>query len=601
MDDRRRRLFSQVAAVVVGVALILYFRGAFSGGDDGGTASPPLGPRGDCLQLALTASSEKAALLGEIAADYNDTDPQVGGECVNVVVTSKSSGATMDALSRGWDERVDGPRPDVWSPAASSWVVLLQQRTASADRPNLVPDEYENVAWSPLVVAMPQPMAEALGWPKAQIGWKTLFDLAQDPAGWGAYGHPEWGAFKLGKTNPNFSTSGLHALVGSYFAATGLSSDLSIARIEEPDVQDFVRGVESSVVHYGDISLTFLANLQRADDRGEGLTYISAVTVEEKSVWDYNQGNPEGDPETLGDHPPPSVPLVAIYPEEGTLVSDHPFVPLAAPWVDDAKREGAQGFLEFLQADEQQERFTEYAFRRYDATPGPLITPANGLLPQQPKLTLDPPAPDVLDRIQRSWEDVRKRARVLILIDVSGSMGESVAEAGASKLELAKEAAIASLDLFAPDDDVGLWVFTTDIDRPGGSDVAELIEVGPLGPNVDRFRREIRGLTPLNGTPLYTAIEDAVTSMRAGLDADRINGVVVLSDGRNEDPRNNDLEGLLRELDSELNVRVFPIAYGADADLRTLTDIAEASRAAVYDASDPSTIDKVFVSVISNF
>jgi Ca-activated chloride channel family protein len=601
VDDRRRRLFSQVAAVVVGVALILYFRGVFSGPDDGGTASPPLGPRGECLQLAVTASSEKAALLGEIAADYNDTDPQAGGECVNVVVTSKSSGATMDALSRGWDERVDGPRPDVWSPAASSWVVLLRQRTASTDRPNLVPDEYENIAWSPLVVAMPKPMAEVLGWPKAQIGWETLFDLAQDPAGWGAYGHPEWGAFKLGKTNPNFSTSGLHALVGSYFAATGLSSDLSIARIEEPEVQDFVRGVESSVVHYGDISLTFLANLQRADDRGEGLTYISAVTVEEKSVWDYNQGNPEGDPETLGDHAPPSVPLVAIYPEEGTLVSDHPFVPLAAPWVDDAKREAAQGFLAYLQADEQQERFTEYAFRRYDATPGSLITQENGLLPQQPKLTLDPPAPDVLDRIQRSWEDVRKRARVLILIDVSGSMGEFAAEAGASKLELAKEAAIASLDLFAPDDDVGLWVFTTDLDRPGGADVAELIEVGPLGPNVDRFRREIRGLTPLNGTPLYTAIEEAVTSMRASLDPERINGVVVLSDGRNEDPRNNDLEGLLRELDSELNVRVFPIAYGADADLATLTEIAEASRAAVYDASDPSTIDKVFVSVISNF
>ncbi len=31
MDDRRRRLFSQVAAVVVGVALILFFRGVFPG------------------------------------------------------------------------------------------------------------------------------------------------------------------------------------------------------------------------------------------------------------------------------------------------------------------------------------------------------------------------------------------------------------------------------------------------------------------------------------------------------------------------------------------------------------------------------------------
>ena len=332
------------------------------------------------------------------------------------------------------------------------------------------------------MIAMPRPMAEALGWPKAQIGWGTLFDLAQDPQGWGAYGHPEWGAFRLGKTNPNFSTSGLHALVGSYFAATGLSSDLSAPRIEEPDVQAFVRGVESSVVHYGDISLTFLANLQRADDRGEGLTYISAVTIEEKSVWDYNQGNPEGDPETLGDHAPPSVPLVAIYPEEGTLVSDHPYVPLTAPWVDDAKREAAQNFLDFLRDDLQQQRFTEYAFRRFDGTPGPLITRVNGLLPEQPALTLDPPAPQVLDRIQRSWEDVRKRARVLLLIDVSGSMGEPVEEQGASKLELAKEAAIASLDLFAPDDDVGLWVFTTDIGSTN-ADVAELVPIGAARSN----------------------------------------------------------------------------------------------------------------------
>ena len=39
--------------------------------------------------------------------------------------------------------------------------------------------------------------------------------LSQDDDGWGSAGHPEWGAFKLGKTNPNFSTSGLNATVGT--------------------------------------------------------------------------------------------------------------------------------------------------------------------------------------------------------------------------------------------------------------------------------------------------------------------------------------------------------------------------------------------------
>ncbi|MEO8291614.1 MAG: substrate-binding and VWA domain-containing protein [Actinomycetota bacterium] len=599
MEDRSRQRVSQVIAVVVGVLLILYLRGSF-GGDGGGDAGPTLPPNpGNCLQLFVTASSEKAALLTQMADGYNRSGAQVGVRCVQVVITSKASGGAMDALARGWRDDVDGLRPDVWTPAGSSWVGLLQQRTAARDRPDLVPaGDLPHVAYSPLVIAMPRPMAQALGWPGTAIGWNDIYDLSNEPSGWGSAGHPEWGAFKLGKTNPNYSTSGLNALIGEYFAATGLSSDLSLARIEDPKVQDFVRGVESSVVHYGDISLTFLSNLQQADDRGEGLTYISAVTVEEKSVWDYNQGNPTGDPATLGDHPKPSVPLVAIYPKEGTLISDHPWVTLNAPWVDDGKREASQSFLDWVLAPERQQQFQRFAFRDAEGNPGDLITQQNGLLPAEPAQVLTPPAPEVLDRIQTSWTELRKRARVLLVIDVSGSMGDP-AGGGKSKLELAKEAAISSLSLFAPDDDVGLWVFTTDI--TAGSDHQELIPIGPLGPHLDEFRKQIRGLVPLNGTPLYTAVHDSVDTMRAQLDPDRINGVVVLTDGRNEDQRNQDLEGLLRYLDSELNVRVFPIAYGEDADLKTLTRIAQASRAAVYDASDPSTISKVFVSVISNF
>ncbi len=68
---------------------------------------------------------------------------------------------------------------------------------------------------TPLVIAMPRPMAEALGLARGAAR------LRRHPApsrrtrqGWAAHGHPEWGAFQLGKTNPNFSTSGLSALVG---------------------------------------------------------------------------------------------------------------------------------------------------------------------------------------------------------------------------------------------------------------------------------------------------------------------------------------------------------------------------------------------------
>ena len=48
-------------------------------------------------------------------------------------------------------------------------------------------------------------------------------------------------------------------------------------------------------------------------------------------------------------------------------------------------------------------------------------------------------------------------------------------------------------------------------------------------------------------------------------------------------------------------VRVFPIAYGQDADTATLRRIAEASNAALYSASNPATINDVFTAVVSNF
>ena len=112
-------------------------------------------------------------------------------------------------------------------------------------------------------------------------------------------------------------------------------------------------------MHYGDTTLTFLSNLQRADDAGAGLTYISAVAVEEKSVWDYNQGNPTGDPATLGKRAKPRVPLVAIYPKEGTLLSDNPYAVLTHRGSTTEQQAAAADFLAYLQEPEQQKRFTE--------------------------------------------------------------------------------------------------------------------------------------------------------------------------------------------------------------------------------------------------
>src|SRR5207249_2514411 len=157
-------------------------------------------------------------------------------------------------------------------------VQLLRQHRASRDfGSGLAPENPPSLLQSPLVIAMPRPMAEALGWPQREIGWADVLQLARDRAGWGSRGHPEWGEFRLGKTNPNISTSGLHALIGAYFAATQRSTDLTEADVADARVVDFVKGVESAVVHYGDTVSTFVRHLKAADDRGAALSYVSAI------------------------------------------------------------------------------------------------------------------------------------------------------------------------------------------------------------------------------------------------------------------------------------------------------------------------------------
>ena len=555
-------------------------------------------PRPGCATVVVTASVEKADLMGEVAKRYNASDRHVNGSCYGITVSAMASGLAESRLAESSWDPAWGPAPDAWSPAASTWLQLLRQDRSSHDRPDILPAQAESVVATPIVLAMPEPMAKALGWPDAAIGWSDLLNLAKDPGGWASKGHPEWGRFKLGKTNPNVSTSGLSATVGMFVAATGTSSDLTLDTMKDPHVREFVTGVEQSVAHYGDTALTFLTNLQRADDAGAALGYVGAVAVEEKSVVDYNEGNPTGDLETKGRHGEPKVPLVAVYPKEGTLNSDNPFAVLHAPWSDAAKQAGAKDYLAFLREPAQQEMFTDAGFRSYDGRPGKAVSAGEYLREDIGVPTLAPPSPPVLSSVRDAWGELRKKARILLVLDVSGSMGQS-AGAGETRLELAQAAAVKSLAQLSDADEVGLWVF------PDQQQVYwQYLPVKPLGQQREELSNRIQQLIPSGGTPLYAVTRKASEELRKSASAETISAIVVMTDGRNEYPDDTDLEGLVRQLGglaAEGGVRIFTIAYGADADLASLERISEASRAAAYDATDPLTIDSVFTNVLSNF
>ena len=332
---RTGRVPLAVPAALAALALAATAAACSGGGtaaDPDFTAAPGFDP--DCIAVDMAVSPEKLTLLTDLAETFNGSGAKVGDRCVSVRVTRKSSGAAAQLLQQGWpNPENNGPQPVIWSPAASGWAAIVNERVgrtlAPAGRPFMQ---------TPLVIAMPAPMAEALGYPETPIGFADIVALANDPEGWAKYGHPEWGQFKLGKTNPNFSTSGLNFTVAEYYAATGKTSGLTVEDLARPEVADFAQSVENAVVHYGDITLTFLNNWFRADARGTALTYTSAVAVEEKSIIDYNSGNPDGELVTGRDPPPAQGPARRHLPAGGNALLGQP-VPGARRRVGDARAE----------------------------------------------------------------------------------------------------------------------------------------------------------------------------------------------------------------------------------------------------------------------
>jgi Ca-activated chloride channel family protein len=591
---------------LIGAAVSVPRIGAIRGGDTAGTGLSARCPDGS-TELVVASSLDKSALMTSFAADFSAVGKDAQGRCVHVTVVPKSSGAGLTALVGGW--AAARPQPDVWSPSGSIWLPLLEDKLAASQQSSLItaPASVPKIATSPLVVAMPKPMAEALGWPEKAIGWADLLKLGADKRGWAAFGHPEWGRFLLGKTNPNFSHAGLEGTIAAYYAAVGRTTGLTAADVSRSDTRAFVAGVEQSVVRYGDTTLSFSNDWRRADQAGQAMSYISALVTEENLVASYNDGNPGADPAQIGKNSKPTVPLVAIYPKEGTFLADHPFAVLSAPWVTDAKRSAAAAFIAYLRSPAVQRAFQANYFRDDAGKPGPQMTQAVGLLPNQPTQVLQPPSAATTNAVLDGWSQLRKTANMISLVDVSGSMAIKLPGSALTRLDAAKQAAISSLRLFTDSDQVGLWTFSGGV--KGVRDYTEQVPIGPMaepvGAQVRRVAMQdaLKRLQAGGDTGLYNSIAAAYQAVLSRYQPDRINALVVLTDGKNDANGGLTLEQLLQVFKRDAagrSIRVITIAYGPDADRAILAQIARATKGASYVAPSPADIPKVYSAALSN-
>lgn len=552
-----------VAVTAVAIAAVVALGGKDSGGGGGGGGGGTK-PAKDAVTISFAYSPEKEKLLTPIIEKFNAEGVKAGGRPVFVKAEVVASGDAEARIAAG---RL---KPVAWSPASSLWGRLLNFQ---ADQ-DWVPPDNPSIVRTPLVIAMWEPLARALGWPRKQVSYAQILKLALEKRGWAAYGKPQFGAFKLGHTNPDFSTSGLSAVAAEYYTATGKKEGLTIADIERPAVRAQVKAIERAIVHYGDTTLFFADQLKRY-----GPAYASAVAMEEATLIDFNRGRK-------------GTKLVGLYPAEGTFFSDNPYIVLTAPWVTAQERAAAAAFGAYLKREVTAQRAAQGGFRSGDpaAQAGPPIDAANGADPRQPTRLLSLPEPRVLARIRSAWRQDRKPANVMLVVDTSGSMSEE------SKLDEAKRGLQTFFAQLSPEDRVGLIAFN--------EKVFPLLPVAPYGQTKAKLAATVRDLFPDGQTAVYDATASGLEAIQALKDPTRINAVVVLTDGEDNQSALEATQ-LIRRLRAQaksegLTVRVYTIAYGSQANQGVLAAIAAASGGKAFEG-DPNDIGAVYRSISSFF
>ncbi|GAC1371511.1 MAG: VWA domain-containing protein [Ktedonobacteraceae bacterium] len=523
------------------------------------------------VALTMDYGSEKQAWIEDVVADFNSRNIKACDGPITVKATPKGSGTSMQDILNGTSQ------PDIWSPAGNVWITLINAKWSAQHGSTLIAtgaNDTPSLVSSPVVIAMWKPQAEALGWPQKAIGWSDIAKLSTDPQGWRAYGHPEFGDFKFGHTHPVYSNSGLDAVIAMNYAATNKQRGLTNEDVANQSTKDFVATVESSVIHYGD-STGFFANKMFSN----GPSYLSATVMYESLVIEANSGKK---------YPNLPFPVVAIYPKEGTFFSDHPFTILQGSWVTPEKKTAALAFRNFLLDAAQQQKALQYGFRPAD-TRITLAAPfdmAHGVDVNQPRTLLQVPSANVVQSVLDSWQQQRRRVDVMLILDRSGSMNDSIG--GTTKLEGAKQGLKEFTNLLSNQDELGLTVFSNQADI--------VAPVAPLGPQRQTLLKQIDGILVGGNTRLFDTIGEQVQAIKT-LPTKHIKSVVVLTDGMDNASQLN-LNQLTTQVQAQgenagNSIKVFTIAYGSDADTKGLTQIANATGGQEYSGT-PQNIKAVY-------
>ncbi|SDX91930.1 von Willebrand factor type A domain-containing protein [Micromonospora pattaloongensis] len=537
------------------------------------------------LPLTVAAAPEIAPAVQAAATQWSADGGAVDGVCVAVQVAASDpvdvaavvAGQHGIALAGVGQASGTAVAPDVWIPDSTTWLARLSLAASG-----FAPSNGGSVARSPVVVAMPEPVAGTLGWPNKQLGWKDL--LTQVTQGT---------SLRTGIVEPSRDAAGLSGLLALSAAAQQAGNPEAVGKASTAALRALATGKSA-------LREDLIARFPRSSDAAAVASALSAAPLSEEDVIEYNKAKPP-------------IPLAALYLEPAPPSLDYPFAVM--PGTDPAKAGAAQGLFEVLGTGAFRNRLGERGLRAPDGTwgagfsappgaPSPAGTSAPAASPDAGGKAAGGLDPASVDRAISAWTAVTLPGRMLAVLDVSGSMETPVPTAGgATRMAVTLNAAQRGLALFDDSWAVGLWIFSTELD--GSKPYRELAAIGPLTAQRSSLTANLASIKPKrNGsTGLYDSVLAAYKTTQEGWQAGRVNSIVVMTDGKNENPAGLTQARLLAELkrikDPKRPIQVIMIGIGNEVNKAELESIVKATGGGAFVAEDPTKIGDIFLNAIA--
>ncbi|AKU15863.1 VWA domain-containing protein [Luteipulveratus mongoliensis] len=474
-----------------------------------------------------------------------ETVESEGATCASYDVAAQGSGETAKAISS------NAGVPDVWIPDSTIWADNINAKLGAGW---VTPGE--TIATSPVVLGVPPSLHDNPDLQKPQT-WASVL-ATQIP---------------LTMIDPDTSSPTLTSVVAANQAVSGPG--------QKENKQDLLRS-------YLRLSRS-LSTEESLQSKAKGSKDVArAYPLSEQQLTAYNKQNNAQQ-------------LTPLIPTEGAAELNYTWVtPVHGT---QAPQAALDALHEQLVSAEGKKALSAAGFR-VPGAPLPTDTgiPAGVKIVKRASATANQSA-------QLAWENLSKDARMLVVLDVSGSM-LAEAQPKETRIDLLVKMCTQALDALPQTTSIGGWAFSTDLDGKG-KDYKELV---PTIEPIDGSKQGLAHKSQLkkalqtgpelarrNGdTGLYDTVAAAYQHVHDTYDPRYVNSVVVMTDGANDDPNGGlNLQQVLTKLrgqyDPKKPVKIVTIGIGDKTDPKALKDIAAATDGLSYTTKTPDEITGVFV------